>query len=46
MATGRTIDGTEYGEAVILCAYKKDNVLFRVCFDTNMVLVGLEITKQ
>ena len=46
MATGRTIDGTVYGEAVILCAYKKDNVLFRVCFDTNMVLVGLEITKQ
>ena len=46
MATGRTIDGAEYGEAVILCAYKEDNVLFRVCFDTDMVLVGLEITKQ
>ena len=46
MATGRTIDGAEYGEAVILCAYKEDDVLFRVCFDTDMVLVGLEITKQ
>ena len=46
MAAGRTIDGAEYGEAVILCAYKEDNVLFRVCFDTDMVLVGLEITKQ
>ena len=46
MATGRTVDGVEYGEAVILCEYKKDDVLFRVCFDTDMILVGLEITKQ
>lgn len=46
MATGRTVDKTEYGEAVILCEYKKDDVLFRVCFDTDMVLVGLDITKQ
>lgn len=46
MATGRTVDGVEYGEAVILCEYRKDDVLFRVCFDTDMVLVGLEITRQ
>jgi len=46
MASGRTIDGVEYAEAAILCQYKKDDVLIRVCFDTDMVLVGLEITKQ
>ena len=46
MATGRTVDGVEYAEAVILLEYKKDDVLVRVCFDTDLVLVGLEITKQ
>lgn len=46
MATGRTVDGAEYGEAVVLCQYRKDDVLFRFCFDTDMVLVGLEITRQ
>lgn len=46
MATGRTVDGVDYGEAVILCEYKEDDVLFRIAFDTEMNLVGMEISKQ
>jgi len=46
MATGRTVDGVEYGEAVILCEYKKGDVLFRIAFDTDMALVGMEISEQ
>lgn len=46
MATGRTVDGVDYGEAVILCEYKKGDVLFRVAFDTDMTLVGMEISEK
>ncbi len=46
MATGRTVDGVEYGEAVILCEYKKGDVMFRIAFDTDMTLVGMEISEQ
>jgi hypothetical protein len=46
MATGRTVDGVEYGEAVILCEYKKGDVLFRIAFDTDMTLVGMEISEK
>jgi len=46
MATGRTVDGVDYGEAVILCKYKKDTVLFRIAFDVDYTLVGMEISKK
>jgi len=46
MATGRTVDGVEYGEAVILSEYKKGDVLFRIAFDTEMNLVGMEISEK
>ena len=46
MATGKTVDGEEYGEAVILCEYKKKDVLFRVNFDLDGNMVGLNIQKQ
>jgi len=46
MATGRTVDGVDYGEAVILCEYKKGDVLFRIAFDTEMTLVGMEISEK
>jgi len=46
MATGRTVDGVDYGEAVILCEYKKGDVLFRIAFDTDMTLVGMEISEK
>lgn len=46
MATGRVVDGVDYGEAVILCEYKKGDVLFRIAFDTDMTLVGMEISEK
>lgn len=46
MATGQSSDGEDYGVAVILCEYRKEKVLFRVAFDTDMELIGIEATQQ
>ena len=46
MVSGRTVDGVEYGEALIMGEFREDDVLFRLSFDTDLVLVGLGITKQ
>ena len=45
MATGQSSGGEEYGVAVLYCSYSKKNVLFRLAFDTNYELIGLEIRK-
>lgn len=45
MVTGQSSDGEEYGVAVIYCSYSKKNVLFRLAFDINYELIGLEIKK-
>ena len=45
MATGQSSDGEEYGVAVIYCSYSKKNVLFRLAFDTNYQLIGMDITR-
>ena len=45
MATGQSSDGEEYGVAVIYCSYTKKNVLFRLAFDVNYALIGMEVKK-
>ena len=45
MATGQSSDGETYGVAVIYCKYSKKNVLFRLAFDSDYELIGLEVRK-
>ena len=45
LATGST-EGEEHGIAVIYCEYTKENVRFRVAFDPDMNLIGLEIGQN
>lgn len=45
MATGQSSDGESYGVAVFYCKYAKKNVLFRLAFDTNYELIGMEVKK-
>ena len=46
MVTGQSSSGEEYGVAVFYCEYSKKNVLYRLAFDTNYELIGMEIKKQ
>lgn len=45
MVTGQSSNGEKYGVAAFYCEYSKKNVLYRLAFDTNYELIGLEITK-
>ena len=45
MVTGRTVDGAAYGEAVIVGGYEDMEVVFRLSFDTEGTLVGLDISR-
>ena len=46
MTTGQSSGGESYGVAVLYCQFTKDDVLFRVAFDPEMSLIGLEIKKK
>ena len=46
MTTGQSSNGEDYGVAVLYCDFTKDNVLFRLAFDPDMALIGLEVKKQ
>lgn len=46
MATGQSSNGEQYGVAVMYCQFSKDDVLFRLAFDPDLNLIGLEIKKQ
>lgn len=46
MTTGQSSNGEAYGVAVIYCDYSKKDVLFRLAFDANYELIGMEIKKQ
>ena len=46
MATGQSSNGEEYGVAVLYCTFSKDKALFRLAFDPDMALIGLEINRQ
>ena len=45
MTTGQSSDGESYGVAVFYCNYAKKNVMFRLAFDPNYSLIGLEVRK-
>lgn len=45
LATGST-EGEPHGIAVIYCEYTEKNVRFRVAFDPDMALIGLEIGQN
>lgn len=45
MATGQTSGGESYGVAVFYCKYERKNVLFRLAFDTDYALIGMEVKK-
>lgn len=45
MVTGQSSDGESYGVAVFYCKYEKKNVLFRLAFDVNYELIGMEVKK-
>lgn len=46
MTTGQSSDGEEYGVAVLYCRFAGARVLFRVAFDPEMNLIGLEVRRQ
>lgn len=47
MATGQTLDsGEEYGTAVLSCRHRKKTAVYRVAFDREMNLMGLEISTR
>lgn len=46
MTTGQSSQGEDYGVAVIYCDYSKDHVLFRLAFDANYALIGMEVKRQ
>ena len=46
MTTGQSSNGEAYGVAVFYCDYSKKDVLFRLAFDTNYELIGMEIKRQ
>ena len=46
MTTGQSSNGEAYGIAVLYCDYSKKDVLFRLAFDSNYELIGMEIKRQ
>lgn len=46
MVTGQSSDGEDYGVGVYYCQYAKKKVLFRIAFDADMQLIGMEVKKQ
>ena len=45
MTTGQAGDGEDYGIAVLYCQFSEKDVLFRVAFDADMTLVGIDIQQ-
>ena len=46
MVTGQSSDGESYGVAVLYGDFSKKDVLFRLAFDRDMALIGMEIKQQ
>ena len=45
MTTGQSSDGESYGVAVLYCAFSEKDVLFRLAFDPDMTLIGMDIQQ-
>lgn len=47
MATGQKLDsGEEYATAVFYCKHTEKDVVYRIAFDADMVMIGLEIKTK
>ena len=45
MTTGQSSDGESYGVAVLYCQFSEKDVLFRLAFDSDMTLMGMDIQQ-
>lgn len=45
MTTGQSSDGERYGVAVLYCEFSEKDVLFRLAFDPDMALIGMDIQQ-
>lgn len=45
MTTGQSSNGESYGVAVFYCDYSKKDVMFRLAFDANYDLIGIDVKK-
>ena len=45
MTTGQSSDGEHYGVAVLYCAFSEKDILFRLAFDADMALIGMDIQQ-
>lgn len=46
MVTGQSSGGEDYGVAVLYCEFEKKDAVFRLAFDPDYALIGLEVKKQ
>lgn len=46
MVTGQSSGGERYGVAVLYGQFSRKNVLFRLAFDPDMTLIGMDIQQQ
>ena len=45
MTTGQSSDGEHYGVAVLYCEFAEKDILFRLAFDGDMSLIGMDIRQ-
>ena len=45
MTTGQSSNGESYGVAVLYCQFSEKDVLFRLAFDPDMTLIGMDIQQ-
>lgn len=45
MTTGQSQNGEDYGIAVLYCEFSEKDVLFRLAFDQDMALIGIDIQQ-
>lgn len=45
MTTGQSSDGEHYGVAVLYCEFSEKDILFRLAFDADMALIGIDIQQ-
>ena len=45
MTTGQSSDGEDYGVAVLYCQFSEKDVVFRLAFDPDMALIGMDIQQ-
>lgn len=46
MVTGQSSGGEDYGVAVLYCEFDRKDAVFRLAFDPDYALIGLEVKQQ